>query len=205
MFDVYSSVWFSTITCCSLSLWSAVFGRVVSSTSNSRQPPARTPRNLKRLPEYGQLILESNGPTPDQALVDAQKLLKKSGYRTELRDGSVGAERGYVREIGNILFHFGLLGVLVFMGIGGLYKYEGQKIIVEGQGFTNNLVSYDSFTPGTAFSEDRLAPFGIQLEDFDVVFDRESNPTSARLWTTGNHAGDSGTRSGNLPRHHQSQ
>src|SRR5699024_5655614 len=69
---------------------------------------------------------------------------------------------------------FGLLGVLVFMGIGGLYKYEGQKIIVEGEGFTNNLVSYDSFTPGTAFAEDRLAPFAVQLEDFDVVFDRES-------------------------------
>src|SRR5699024_5171313 len=103
----------------------------------------RTPRNLQRLPEYGQLVLEADGPTPDQALADAQQVLKKSGYRTELRDGSVGAERGYTREIGNILFHFGLLGVLVFMGVGGLFKYEGQKIIVEGDGFTNNLVSYD--------------------------------------------------------------
>src|SRR5699024_1123179 len=41
-----------------------------------------------------------------------------------------------------------------------------------GDGFTNNLVSYDSFTPGTAFSEERLHPFSIQLEDFDVVYDR---------------------------------
>src|SRR5699024_3526138 len=48
----------------------------------------------------------------------------------------------------------------------------GQKIIVEGDGFANNLVSYDSFTPGTAFSEERLHPFSIQLEDFDVVYDR---------------------------------
>src|SRR5699024_5889639 len=62
----------------------------------------------------------------------------------------------------------------VFMGIGGLYKYEGQKLIVEGEGFTNNVGSYDSFTPGTAFAEDRLAPFAVQLEDSDVVFDRES-------------------------------
>src|SRR5699024_5303034 len=130
--------------------------------------------NLKRLPEYGQLVLEADGPTPEQALVDAEKILKKSGYRTELREGSVGAERGYVREVGNILFHFGLLGVLVFMGIGGLYKYEGQEIMVEDKGFNNNLVSYDSLTPGTAFAEDRLAPFAVQQEDFDVVFDRES-------------------------------
>src|SRR5699024_12109804 len=94
------------------------------------------------------LVLEADGPTPDQALVDAERILKKAGYRTELRDGSVGAERGYPREIGNILFHFGLLWVLVFMGIGGLYKYDGQKIIVVGHVFANNLVSYVSFTPG---------------------------------------------------------
>src|SRR5699024_5393583 len=66
-------------------------------------------------------------------------------------------------------------GVLVFMGIGGLYKYEGQKIIVEGDGFANNLVSYDSFTPGTAFSEERLHPFSMQLENFDVVYDRRDS------------------------------
>src|SRR5699024_11899317 len=102
-----------------------------------------------------------NGPTPDEALVDAERILKKAGYRTELREGSVGAERGYTREIGNILFHFGLLGVIVFMGIGGLYKYEGQKIIVEGEGFANNLVSYDSFTPVPTSPDDLLAPFVI--------------------------------------------
>src|SRR5699024_4423820 len=175
MLVVSSSVWFSAIyLLLFVSLVGCLWPRGKQHFETLRQPPARTPRNLKRLPEYGQLMLESNGPTPEEALVDAEKLLKKSGYRTELRDGSVGAERGYVREIGNILFHFGLLGVIVFMGIGGLYQYEGQKIIVEGQGFTNNLVSYDSSPPGTAFSEDRLAPFGLQLEDFDVVFDRDS-------------------------------
>ncbi|GAA2039120.1 cytochrome c biogenesis protein ResB [Yaniella flava] len=175
MFDVYSSVWFSAIyLMLFVSLVGCLWPRGRQHLKTLRQPPARTPRNLKRLPEYGQLVLESDGPTPKEALVDAEKILKKSGYRTELRDGSVGAERGYFREVGNILFHFGLLGVIVFMGIGGLFKYEGQKIIVEGDGFANNLVSYDSFTPGTAFSEDRLSPFSIQLDDFDVVYDRES-------------------------------
>lgn len=175
MFDVYSSPWFSAIyLLLMVSLVGCLWPRGRQHLKTLRQPPARTPRNLARMPEYGQLVLEANGPTPDQALADAQRILKKSGYRTERRDGSVGAERGYTREIGNILFHFGLLGVIVFMGIGGLYKYEGQKIIVEGEGFTNNLVSYDSFTPGTGFSEDRLQPFSLELEDFAVVFDRDS-------------------------------
>ncbi|OAV60484.1 cytochrome c biogenesis protein ResB [Enteractinococcus helveticum] len=175
MFDVYTSPWFSAVyLLLMVSLVGCVWPRGRQHLKSLRQPPARTPRNLNRLPEYGQLVLAADGPTPDQALVDAEKILKKAGYRTELRDGSVGAERGYTREIGNILFHFGLLGVIVFMGIGGLYKYEGQKIIVEGDGFTNNLTAYDSFTPGTAFSADRLHPFTIQLDDFEVVYDRDS-------------------------------
>ena len=182
MFDVYNSVWFSAVyLLLMVSLVGCLWPRGLQHLKALRQPPARTPRNLQRLPEYGQLVLEADGPTPDQALVDAERILKKAGYRTELRDGSVGAERGYTREIGNILFHFGLLGVLVFMGIGGLYKYEGQKIIVEGDGFANNLVSYDSFTPGTAFSEERLHPFSMQLENFDVVYDRRESAATYGL------------------------
>ena len=117
MFDVYSSVWFSAIyLLLMVSLVGCLWPRGRQHFKTLRQPPARTPRNLKRLPEYGQLVLESHGPTPDQALVDAQGILKKAGYRTELRDGSVGAERGYLREVGNILFPSGCLGVIVFMG-----------------------------------------------------------------------------------------
>src|SRR5699024_6085786 len=159
-----SSVWFSAIyLLLFISLVGCLWPRGRQHLKTLRQPPARTPRNLKRLPEYGQLVLEADGPTPQQALVDAEQILKKSGYRTELRGGSVGAERGYVREVGNILFHFGLLGVLVFMGIGGLYEYEGRKIIVHGEGRTNKLVSYDSLTPYTAVEQDRIPPFAVQL------------------------------------------
>src|SRR5699024_8076985 len=114
MFDVYSSVWVSAIyLLLFISLVGCLSPRGRPHPNPLRQPPARTPPNLKRLPEYGQLVLEADGPTPEPALVDAEKILKKSGYRTELREGSVGAERGYVREVGNILFHFGLLRVLV--------------------------------------------------------------------------------------------
>ncbi|TFI49603.1 cytochrome c biogenesis protein ResB, partial [Micrococcus endophyticus] len=104
--------------------------------------------------------------------------LRKRRYRVEHRPeaggASVGAERGYLREIGNILFHVSLIGVLVFMAYGGMTKYGGQKIIVEGEGFANNLVAYDSFTPGTYFSADDLQPFSLTLDSFDAVFDRES-------------------------------
>ncbi|WP_396179619.1 cytochrome c biogenesis protein ResB [Citricoccus sp.] len=180
MFDVYSSVWFSAIyILLFVSLIGCVLPRAAKHAKDLRSAPPRTPRRLNRLPEYGKVLLETTGPSPRDAVAQAAAILKKRGYRTDIREepdggASVGAERGYVREIGNIFFHLSLIGVLAFMAIGGLLSYSGQKIIVEGEGFANTLVAYDSFTPGSAFSEDRLEPFSMTLDGFEAVFDRES-------------------------------
>ncbi|GAA1130203.1 cytochrome c biogenesis protein ResB [Citricoccus alkalitolerans] len=180
MFDVYSSVWFSAIyILLFVSLIGCVVPRAAKHAKDLRSAPPRTPRRLSRLPEYGKVVLEPTGPSPRDAVSQATRILKKRGYRTDVREepdggASVGAERGYVREIGNIFFHLSLIGVLAFMAVGGLLSYSGQKIIVEGEGFANTLVAYDSFTPGSAFSEDRLEPFSMTLDGFEAVFDRES-------------------------------
>ncbi|WMY78283.1 cytochrome c biogenesis protein ResB [Citricoccus sp. I39-566] len=180
MFDVYSSVWFSAIyILLFVSLIGCVFPRAVKHAKDLRAAPPRTPRRLSRLPEYGKVVLEPTGPSPRDAVAEAARILKRRGYRVDVRqepDGgaSVGAERGYIREVGNILFHLSLIGVLAFMAVGSLLSYSGQKIIVEGEGFANTLVAYDSFTPGSAFSEDRLAPFSMTLDGFEAEFDRES-------------------------------
>ncbi|NUL46036.1 cytochrome c biogenesis protein ResB [Cellulosimicrobium funkei] len=180
MFDVYSSVWFSAIyILLFVSLIGCVVPRAAKHAKDLRSAPPRTPRRLNRLPEYGKVVLEDTGPSPRDAVAQAARILKKRGYRTDVREepdggASVGAERGYVREIGNIFFHLSLIGVLAFMAVGGLLSYSGQKIIVEGEGFANTLVAYDSFTPGSAFSEDQLEPFSMTLDGFEAVFDRES-------------------------------
>ncbi|MDY6055222.1 MAG: cytochrome c biogenesis protein ResB [Micrococcus sp.] len=179
-FDVYTSVWFSAIyLLLFVSLVGCVLPRALAHARALRRPPARTPRNLGRLPESGVVVLEEGGPSPEEAVAQAQRWLRRRRYRVQLRpegDGaaSVGAERGYLREIGNILFHFSLIGVLAFMAYGGMAKYSGQKIIVEGEGFANNLVAYDSFTPGTRFDPDTLQPFSLTLTSFEAVFERQS-------------------------------
>lgn len=178
-FDVYNSVWFSAIyILLFVSLVGCVWPRAVQHARALRRPPARTPRDLSRLPVSGVVVLEEGGPGPEEAVARAQTWLRSRRYRVEHRPesggASVGAERGYVREVGNLLFHFSLIGVLAFMAYGGMTKYTGQKIIVEGEGFANNLVAYDSFTPGAYFSADDLQPFSLTLDSFEAVFERES-------------------------------
>ncbi|NKR09907.1 MULTISPECIES: cytochrome c biogenesis protein ResB [Paenarthrobacter] len=181
LFDVYASAWFSAIyLLLFLSLIGCVTPRARAHYKALRSQPPRTPNRLSRLPHYGTLILPADAAVPAaQAVTDAARLLKERGYRVHVRDAdgdlpSVGAERGYLREAGNLLFHTSLIGVLVCVAIGGMFGYRGQKIIIEGGTFVNTLVSYDAFTPGTNFDAATLAPFAVTLENFDVRFDRES-------------------------------
>ncbi|WP_246262622.1 cytochrome c biogenesis protein ResB [Arthrobacter mobilis] len=181
LFDVYSSVWFSAIyLLLFISLIGCVLPRAGHHWKAMRSQPPRTPRRLSRLPEYGALALAADSPvTASSAVEDAARLLKRRGYRVQVRGAdtalpSVGAERGFLKETGNLIFHISLIGVLVSVAVGGLFGYRGQKIIVEGDSFVNTLVGYDNFSPGTNFSENQLEPFSLQLDKFEVVFDRES-------------------------------
>ncbi len=181
LFDVYSSVWFSAIyLLLFISLIGCVIPRAKAHYRAMRSKPPRTPKRLSRLPEYGTLAVPaSSGLTAAAAVKDAAQLLRKRGYRVDVRDldtdrPSVGAERGFAKEIGNLVFHTALIGVLICIAIGGLFGYTGQKIVVEGESFVNTLVGYDSFTPGTSFTEDQLAPYSLTLNEFNVRFDRES-------------------------------
>ncbi|NUP73665.1 MAG: cytochrome c biogenesis protein ResB, partial [Sinomonas sp.] len=186
MFDVYSSVWFSAIyLLLFISLIGCVLPRTIAHWRAWRSKPPRTPARLSRLPVYGTLIVPADRPLgADEAAKQAASLLKKRGYRVDLRPSakttgraafaSVGAERGYVKELGNLCFHSGLVGVLVSVAIGGLFGYSGQRTLVEGETFVNTLVGYDQFNPGTNFQSSWLAPYSLQLDKFEVRYDRES-------------------------------
>lgn len=182
MFDVYSSAWFSAIyILLFISLIGCVVPRARTHYKALRAQPPRTPKRLSRLPQYGTLILPAGDEiTAAAAITDAAGILKKRGYRLEVRaaDGprpSLGAERGFLKEAGNLVFHTSLIGVLVCVAIGGMFGYRGQKILIEGGTFVNTLVSYDAFTPGTNFNTAWLDPFAVTLKSFEVRFDRESS------------------------------
>jgi cytochrome c biogenesis protein len=184
MFDVYTSVWFSSIY---LLLFVSLIGCVIPRTKHHfealRARPPRTPARLSRLAGYTERPLPvSTGSTSseaaDAAIAAATVQLKQAGYRVEryeLRgEASVSAERGYLRETGNLVFHTALLGVLVAVGIGGGFGFSGQRVVVEGQSFVNTLAAYDSFNPGRFFDDTTLDPYRLTLEDLDAVYETQN-------------------------------
>ncbi len=82
--------------------------------------------------------------------------------------GTVAAERGYLREAGNLLFHLSVLIVLAGVAVGALFGYQGGVILVQGTPFTNNLTQYDDFNPGGLFDPERMEPFTFTVDDFEI-------------------------------------
>lgn len=197
-FDVYTSVWFSAIY---LLLFASLIGCIIPRTKHHflamRAKPPRTPVRLTRMAGLQSRILpaELRGRAADP-IVTAREVLKQNHYRVALyqdaRSTSVSAERGYLRESGNLVFHIALLGVLLAIGVGGGFGYTGQKIVVEGQSFVNSLPSYNSFNPGRFFSDASLAPFSIAVNKLDVRYETKNRDAigtpldyTAHVTTTG--------------------
>ena len=179
LFNVFSSAWFSAIyLLLFVSLVGCIVPRVLVYARALRNPPPRTPRNLARLPAYA-----TSAPAQDDTDEDLLELaavsLKGQRYRIVRHDGSVAAERGYLREAGNLVFHLSLLTLLVGVAIGGLYGFRGTSVVIVGQGFANNITQYDDLTTGAWFSDDQLQPFTIGVKQFRVEFETGPVQTGA--------------------------
>ncbi|MFF3391391.1 cytochrome c biogenesis protein ResB [Streptomyces sp. NPDC002669] len=169
-FDVYSSVWFSAIY---ILLFVSLIGCIVPRTGQFvgqlRSRPPGAPKRLTRLPAYTTWRTEAD---PEQVHGAALAIIRKRRYRVHAVDGAVAAEKGYLREAGNLIFHVSLIVMLVAFACGQLFKSEGGKLIVEGDGFANTLTQYDDFKSGSLFDNDSLAPFSFTLDKFTGTYER---------------------------------
>ncbi|GAA2235792.1 cytochrome c biogenesis protein ResB [Rarobacter faecitabidus] len=177
LFDVYTSVWFSAIyLLLFISLIGCIIPRIRVHARALRQAPPRAPRNFERMPVH----VASAGVSVDvdEASARALRFLRRprltGRFRTAIsnQEGAivVGGESGYLRETGNLLFHVALVGILISVALGQLFHYRGQVILVQGKGFANAQVDYDTFESGAWFDPASMSSFNMTLDDFDAQF-----------------------------------
>lgn len=177
-FDVYASPWFAAIY---LLLFTSLVGcllpRLRDFVSTLRKPPPAPPARMNILPQHRELDerVDTQG---------AAEVLRKDRFRVSVRDQGddviVSAEKGYLREAGNLLFHFSLIGLLVGMAFGSLHGWYGNRILVAGEdgAFCNSLQQYDEYGLGANVTPSDLAPFCLQLDDFTATFLDNGQPTA---------------------------
>jgi cytochrome c biogenesis protein len=179
LFDVFSSPWFAAVyLLLFVSLVGCVLPRAVEHARAVRAAPPPAPRNLLRLPDSTEI---SVGRTPGEALDVVEEELRVRRFRVVRRDGPAGpevsAEKGHLKETGNLLFHLSLVALLVGLAGGKLWGYEGSILVTEGQGFCNSFQQYDTYSAGPLVDSGDLSPLCVDLDQFEAEY--EQNLTAA--------------------------
>lgn len=182
-FNVYSSIWFSAIyLLLMVSLVGCLLPRSLDYVRSMRAKPVLTPRNLSRMPHF---VETRRAVSPDEVMAAARARLR--GWRMVERTEDSGArtisaERGYLRETGNLVFHFAMLGLIVSFALGKMYSYEGQVIVqADGSQFCNSgIYNYDSFNPGLRVDGTQLDPFCVKIDDFSAQYTPDNQPVAYR-------------------------
>jgi cytochrome c biogenesis protein len=194
LFDVFSSFWFTAIyALLFISLIGCIVPRVFDHYRALRTPPVAVPRNLSRLPHHYSATVTD---TPADVITKARKQLR--GWRVIERtsavratgteaaacvtargpgsaaitrgdDVTLSAEKGYFRELGNLIFHLALVGLLISVAVGKLFGYEGNVVVIadDGPGFcTTSPAVFDSFRAGNLIDGTGLTPLCVRVKDF---------------------------------------
>lgn len=173
LFDVFASPWFASVY---LLLFVSLIGCVLPRTAVHlravRAAPPATPRRLGRLPSHVTATVDAS---VDDALEAARQVLAGRRFRTRVLAGdSVAAQRGYLAETGNLVFHLALVLVLVAVAAGSRLSYSGQAIVVQGGTFANTVTQYNTFSAGSGVDTGSLTPFSFTLDDFEATYETQT-------------------------------
>lgn len=193
MFSVYTSVWFSAIyLLLMISLIGCILPRTAVYIRSLRARPPKAPRRFARFAQSAQFETDAD---VDDVLHAARAAISRGGIGKPRIDvvrhdppgsgersasgepatdsGEVRAEKGFLREAGNLVFHVCVVIVLVGVASSSLFGYHANAIVTQGDGFSNTLPQYDEFNAGALFSEDSLPPFSFTVDKVQADFQTE--------------------------------
>lgn len=182
-FNVFGAPWFAAIyILLFVSLIGCLTPRIRLHLKALAAPPPRAPRHLSRL--RASTRWESGSPVAEFTTHTAAAL-RRSHWRVRIGDEpdgvqTISAEKGYLRETGNLIFHVALTVLLVAVAIGKLWGYTGSILVSEGQGFCNTVQQYDSYRPGQLVKPSSIAPFCMTLNKFSATYDSNGTASSFR-------------------------
>ena len=174
-FDVFSSAWFSAIY---LLLFISLIGCVLPRTRQHLRAlfakPPRAPQRFERLPAHRRVVVDA---APAQVVEVTRLALRSRRYRVDVRADELSAERGHLRESGNLVFHLSLVVLLVAIAAGHLLGWRGDVIVPVGTTFTNAVANFDAIDPGPWVDTEQLPPFSVSVRSMSVRFEEDDAAT----------------------------
>jgi cytochrome c biogenesis protein len=181
LFDVYASPWFSAIYLLLLvSLVGCLVPRLRQHVANLIAKPPPAPARFERLPHSATNLARDDDP--DTVATELTAALRRRRWRVVRRrpdDATVtiAAEKGYLKETGNVVFHFAVLALLVGVAWGAWYGWHGNRLVVaDGYGFCNTPQQFDEYAFGPRTGAGALPKFCLELKDFRAEYIDNGQP-----------------------------
>lgn len=196
-FEVFASPWYSAIyLLLFISLVGCLLPRTFEFVRQIGARPVSTPRNLARMPLSDSYRVDGSA---EEVADRVEAKLRAKHWRLTRRTEPNGvhtlsAEKGYLREVGNLVFHFSLLALLIAVAVGKLFGYEGSVIQQVGQPFCSvSPVQYDNFRPGLTVDGTDMTPFCLQIKDFQSTWSPSGQALSFHTDVDYQAAGETGS------------
>ncbi len=135
------------------------------------------------------------GAAADGAGSDGAAATGAAGHRAQPATPlTISAEKGYLREVGNLVFHLSLLGLLIAIAVGKLVGYEGSVIVNTGSQFcSTSPASYDNFRPGLLVDGTQMVPFCVDVQNFRAAYTDQGEATEFAAAVRYQSGADAGT------------
>jgi cytochrome c biogenesis protein len=175
LFDVFGSWWFVLITVLLFtSLVACLLPRTRQMLRAIRQRPIQA-REIEAFRHYQERLVAA---PPDRAIASSRIVLRRRFFRVACADGqpALAADKGMLREIGSLLFHWAFLLLVVGVIVGKGTGYTGRAVVVEGQTWVDAAANYDGQVRAGRFFSDHFSGAGVRLVDFEDSFRRSGVP-----------------------------
>lgn len=191
-FDVYGSWWFALITTLLfISLAACLVPRTRAVVRAVRQRPVQA-RELEAFRHHAEVTVRRSA---EDAVSHAERFLRRARFRVAREGTGVAAEKGVLREVGSLLFHWAffllLIGVIVGKGTG----FTGRAVITEGETFVDALPNYSGQIRTGRYFGGGFTGVGIELLAFEDSYRRSGVPIDfvSRVRFLGDHGRPLGT------------
>jgi cytochrome c biogenesis protein len=132
------------------------------------------PVQAREIDAFAQYAERSVTATPEATAEIARRVLGRRRFRVAVsEDGrSYAAEKGALRELGSLVFHWAFVLLLVGVIVGKGTGYSGRAAIVEGQTWTDAAINYDPLHVRLGrFFDGSFSGLGVRLVRYDDRYD----------------------------------
>jgi cytochrome c biogenesis protein len=167
LFDVFGSWWFALITVLLFtSLVACLLPRSRAAVRAIGQPPVHV-REIDAFPLYQERTVSL---PPAEATRTAVEVLRRRRFRVAAGERSVAGEKGALRDLGSLVFHWAFVLLIVGVVVGKGTGYSGRATLAEGETWVDTAATYDGTLRSGRFFDGGHTGTGIRLLSFEDTF-----------------------------------